>query len=105
MRGTSDIPLFDPRSMVAIIPSRPKQKISKQVSIYDFGPTMLELLGLEYSPKFPFGVSMFSKKVGLVPDPTHFQYIYAFFGDPMNWKGRAHCRESQSGFCRDTSDD
>jgi phosphoglycerol transferase MdoB-like AlkP superfamily enzyme len=104
MRGTSDIPLFDPRSMVVIVPTRPRQRISKQVSIYDFGPTMLDLIGLNYRPKFPFGVSMFSKKIGLTPDPTHFKYIYDFFRSEMKWSDKAECRVNQTGFCRNTAE-
>jgi phosphoglycerol transferase MdoB-like AlkP superfamily enzyme len=104
MRGARDITFFEPRSLVAMVPSRSHQLITKRVSIYDFGPTILDLIGLDYGPKFPFGVSIFSKKVGVVPDATHFQFIHNYFKDGMKWGDKGRCRKNKDGmgFCRDT---
>jgi phosphoglycerol transferase MdoB-like AlkP superfamily enzyme len=103
MTGTHrDVKLFDPRYIVVIFPMRPKQIISKIVTIYDFAPTLMDLLGIEYFPKFPFGTSIFSQKLGTPPTPPHFQFIYNYFRDSMNWQSEVKCNEGDAGFCRTT---
>jgi arylsulfatase A-like enzyme len=96
------IRLFDPRHIVAMFPIGPKQIVSKPLTIYDFAPTLMDIIGIEYQPKFPFGASMFSPIPGTAPTTPHFQFIYNNFSRLMNWKDEARCTEGDSGFCRAT---
>jgi hypothetical protein len=103
MSGTfRGVTLLEPRFMWAMLPFGPKQEITKKVSVYDFAPTLMDLLGIDYEPKFPFGTSMFAPKPGLVPDPTHFQFIYDHFSTSMKWNGSSQCVIGEGKFCRNT---
>ena len=66
------------RSLNIIIPTRPKHLIEKKVSIYDLTPTFLDLLDIEYSPKFIFGESLLSNKVGSGISLKWIQYSHFF---------------------------
>ena len=49
----------------------------KQGVIYDIGPSILDMLGFEYTPKYPFGRSLF--KPGYerrVPSSVHMKHFY-----------------------------
>ena len=49
----------------------------KQYVIYDIGPSILDMLGFEYTPKYPFGRSLF--KPGYekrVPSSVHIKHFY-----------------------------
>jgi hypothetical protein len=61
------------------------------VSIYDVGPTILKLLGIEYEPKMPFGADMFSNATGRPPKTEDFQTIYDMFTSEMNWRKNVSC--------------
>jgi phosphoglycerol transferase MdoB-like AlkP superfamily enzyme len=103
MSGTyGAVRFFDPRYMVALFPTGPKKLVSKKSSIYDFAPTLLEVMGIEVYPPFPFGTSLFNEKVGMVPEPAHLQYIYDFFGNSMQWNQTAQCVVGKTRFCRMT---
>jgi phosphoglycerol transferase MdoB-like AlkP superfamily enzyme len=96
------IKLFEPRFVTAMFPLRPAQVIKKPLTIYDFAPTLMDVMEIDYEPKFPFGASIFSQKVGTAPGASHFQYIYRHFRDLMNWETQARCSVGSSGFCRRT---
>jgi hypothetical protein len=96
------IKLFEPRFITAMFPLRPAQVIKKQLTIYDFAPTLMDVMGIDYEPKFPFGASVFSQKVGTAPGASHFEYIYNHFRNLMNWERQARCSVGASGFCRTT---
>jgi hypothetical protein len=85
------VQLFEPRYLTAMLPLRPRELLTKKMSIYDFAPTLLELVGIDYEPKFPFGTSFFALKSGLLPDPTHFQFIYNFFRTALAWNESTEC--------------
>jgi hypothetical protein len=88
--------------MTAILASRKKRLITKKGSIHDFAPTMLDLLDVDYSPRFPFGTSLLAPKIGLAPDFTHFKFIYDFFRKAMKWNATVECDLGHKGFCRTT---
>jgi hypothetical protein len=92
------IHLYEPRYIFGGMPLRPPLLITKRISMYDIAPTIMELAGVEYEPKFPFGASVFSSKVGTVPTQSHLQFIYSNFVKIMNWNPNAVCDEL---FCRD----
>jgi phosphoglycerol transferase MdoB-like AlkP superfamily enzyme len=94
--------LLEPRYLTALIPFRPRQLITKQSSIYDFAPTLLDSIGVDFEPPFPFGASLFSDRVGIVPDPAHLQFIYDFFSESMQWNQTARCVIADNRFCRVT---
>lgn len=57
-----------------------RNAITKKTSIYDIAPTYMKLVGIkDYSPQFPFCKSIFSSKIGNVPNNRHFKFIYDFF--------------------------
>jgi phosphoglycerol transferase MdoB-like AlkP superfamily enzyme len=92
------IQLYEPRYIYGGMPLRPRKLITKRISIYDVAPTIMELAGVEYEPKFPFGASIFSSKVGAVPTQSHLQFIYSNFVKIMNWNPKVVCDRD---FCRD----
>jgi hypothetical protein len=96
------IKLFEPQYMTAILASRKKRLITKKASICDFAPTLLDLLDVDYSPRFQFETSLLAPKVVLAPDFTHFKFIYDFFREAMNWNATIQCNPGQKGFCRTT---
>lgn len=69
--------LFEmPRKLALFFPYMKKQEITKQTSLYDMIHTLMKLLEIEYSPKFPFGTDLFSENVGSVPQKNDFAQIY-----------------------------
>jgi hypothetical protein len=71
---------------------------SKALSYYDFAPTILEYLGIDYSPRFPFGADIFSDKVGSVPNLDDMKLIYGIVSGDIDFK-KIQCLGS-SGFCQ-----
>jgi membrane-anchored protein YejM (alkaline phosphatase superfamily) len=94
------IKLHKPRSLVLCFPYHAKKVITKKVTLYDLAPTVLQMLGVEYSPKFPFGADLFSEEVGKPPNVAGFQTFYDMVTDRMGWYGSVTCRGSR-GFCRE----
>jgi phosphoglycerol transferase len=73
-----------------------RAQFGKTMSYYDFAPTIMDLLKIEYSPRFPFGESLFGEKSGPVPTITDLQFIYqVMFGNGHN----ATCH-GRPGMCR-----
>lgn len=67
----------DPRDLLMFFPYLPKRTIHKQVSLYDIAPTLLDMMGIEYFPPFPFGANMLNEQsVGTFPKNDEFNYIY-----------------------------
>jgi hypothetical protein len=46
------------------------------MSYYDFAPTILDVLEINYEPRFPFGESLFGDKAGQTPIVADMQFIY-----------------------------
>jgi arylsulfatase A-like enzyme len=95
MKGTRRGPvvLREPRYITMVLPLHERRVISKIVSLYDIAPTIMDLAGIEYSPKFVFGSSVFSSNTGLVPSRMHLQFIYKYFSDDMRWSLDLRCGE------------
>jgi phosphoglycerol transferase MdoB-like AlkP superfamily enzyme len=91
--------LHEPRSLVLAFPYHKKQVIEKPVSVYDLGPTILKMLGVDCSPRFPFGSDLFAEEIGLVPTVADMQTIYDFFTTEMNWDNNMTCWNGEKGFC------
>ena len=53
-----------------------RSSLSQPRSYYDLAPTILELLGVTYSPPFPFGSTLLSPEVGPVPSTNDLMQIY-----------------------------
>jgi hypothetical protein len=73
------IPLFkDPRRLFVMFPFAPKRYISKQVTLYDITPTLLDLAGIQYAPKQPFGGNVVHAPNG-IPSNKDYDAIYQRF--------------------------
>jgi hypothetical protein len=69
------------RNLSIIFPWRPqddlwKRGTEKLLTYYDFAPTIMNMLGLEYWPPFPFGSDIFGETSGDVPETVDLQYLY-----------------------------
>ena len=87
---TKCIKIKEPRLLSAFFPYLPHKIVDKKASLYDLAPTILDLLDVEYSPKFPHGVNLFSKEVGRVPDDKSYDFIYTYFSGFMDgrWENK-----------------
>jgi hypothetical protein len=90
--------LHEPRALVLCFPYRERRNITKEVTLYDLAPTIMEELGVDYKPTFPFGAHLFSEKVGRPPSLPDFQMIYNMMTTQMGWDGNITCRGGK-GFC------
>ncbi len=61
--------------MAYLILSRPPEKIQKAVTLYDIAPTILDSLGLDYSPRFPFVGNIYDSNVYKPPTNTEYAYL------------------------------
>jgi phosphoglycerol transferase MdoB-like AlkP superfamily enzyme len=62
---------------------------------YDFAPTILDVLEIDYEPRFPFGESLFGDKAGQTPTVADMQFIdEMIFGK----NSKATCR-GRPGVC------
>lgn len=67
----------EPRKMLMFFPYLEKRVIHKQVTLYDIAPTILDMMGLEYFPPFPYGSNLFEEETpGTFPVNDEFNYIY-----------------------------
>ena len=78
---------FENRSLTVMIPTRPKKMISKKATIYDIGPTFLDLIGVEIDPPFIFGESLLSNKIGMGVNATFVKYLYEYFNNKFKFDG------------------
>jgi phosphoglycerol transferase MdoB-like AlkP superfamily enzyme len=99
-----DLDLGAERNLTVVMPFREqdekwKKAIRKSAfSYYDFAPTVLELLGIDYWPPFPFGADFFGEAVGDVPSEDDMRFIYSLAtGDA---KGESIKCVSSSGLCK-----
>jgi phosphoglycerol transferase MdoB-like AlkP superfamily enzyme len=91
-----------PRQLAVFLPFRPQNRVwkvaqnTRKLSYYDFAPTILDLLEVDYSPDFVFGKSMFGQKSGSVPSRNDLVFLYevAIGADPRN----ATCHD-RAGLC------
>ena len=71
---------------------------SKEVTYYDLAPTIMDLLGVEYSPPFPFGSSMIRPGKGYAPVTDDLKHIYQIIRG-TNSLEQVTCH-GKPGFCR-----
>jgi phosphoglycerol transferase MdoB-like AlkP superfamily enzyme len=90
------------RNLSMIFPWRKQDELWKRgqkkfSSLYDFAPTILDLLGVKYEPPFPWGANVFGKESGTVPTEADFRFIYGMTtGD---YTGRTAMCARRKGFC------
>jgi phosphoglycerol transferase MdoB-like AlkP superfamily enzyme len=91
------------RNLTIFLPLRPqdekwrKAQEEKTMSYYDFAPTVMELLEIDYSPPFPFGKDLLGTEPGGLPTVDDMKVIYGLAtGDLTNETAR--CR-GEIGFC------
>jgi phosphoglycerol transferase MdoB-like AlkP superfamily enzyme len=91
------------RNMTIFLPLRPqdekwqKAQNGKRMSYYDFAPTIMELLGIDYAPPFPFGKDILGSQQGELPNLDDLQLIYGMAtGDVRNETARCL---GAVGFC------
>ena len=84
------IKIKEPRLLTAFFPYMPHNVSHKNASLYDLTPTILELLNISYSPKFPHGVNLFSDQIGRVPDDDTYNFVFTYFSKTMRdkWKDK-----------------
>lgn len=66
------------RKLVILFPFMKKNMITKPITYYDIAPTLLDLLGIKYHPKFPFGENIFNDKIGTFPKTAEINFLYDF---------------------------
>lgn len=102
MKGTTyGLTLTEPRYLNIFWPYREKYISKKRASIFDLGPTILDVLNIQYAPTFPFGNSLFKKDSGIVPNMKSYQMIFNIFSNEMKWKEPPKCG-NYTGFCDNT---
>ena len=74
-----------------------KSSLSQPRSYYDLAPTILQFLGVEYSPPFPFGSTLLSPEVGPVPTTNDLMQIYKHVTGHSTFD-RVRCL-GRAGFC------
>ena len=67
------------RNMSIIFPYRTQNLINKTVTIYDIMPSVLDELGIDYQPKFPFGRPVTDPEPGHHPKPSTIDYLWDYF--------------------------
>lgn len=74
-----------------------KVSSSQAHTYYDISPTIIDLLGIDHSPPFPFGSSMMKPGKGLIPVTNDLKQIYRLVtGNESLAQVRCH---GTSGFC------
>jgi phosphoglycerol transferase MdoB-like AlkP superfamily enzyme len=91
------------RNLTVLMPLRPqdekwRQAQSKSMTYYDLAPTILEMLGISYSPPFPFGQDMLGPLTGKKPSLTELKMIYSITSGDMI-ADSVRCK-NKSGFCQ-----
>lgn len=79
MMWLNGLKVVEPRYLPIIIPYREVIEINRSISIYDLSHTIFDLLELDFSPKFPFGASLFGKTQGTVPKQDDFRFLFSLF--------------------------
>jgi hypothetical protein len=74
-----------PRSLFFAIPTFPKQEMNKTATIWDYGPTILDILGVDYKPKFLFGRSIFGNESSRLLTSAEEAEIYKYFSQ-LSWE-------------------
>jgi len=89
------------RNLTILLPLRPQDDSStralrKSLTYYDHPPTVLNLLGIDASPPFPFGADIFGEKEGAFPGPDDLQIMYEAMAGSTKF---ARCRRAK-GLCQ-----
>jgi phosphoglycerol transferase MdoB-like AlkP superfamily enzyme len=92
------------RNLSIFLPLRPQDgkwrraQEGKEMSYYDFAPTVLELLEIDYAPPFPFGADLLGTRQGKVASLEDLRLIYGIaIGDIRNKTVTCH---GDAGFCQ-----
>ncbi|OHT00667.1 hypothetical protein TRFO_32576 [Tritrichomonas foetus] len=97
--GSIDYAYGTDRTLSVLFPFHEKNEYleNKPITYYDIAPTILDMLGIQYKPQFPFGYSIFSENEGEPPSIDDIKFIYNYVtGDITNQK--VYCGY-QKGFC------
>jgi phosphoglycerol transferase MdoB-like AlkP superfamily enzyme len=80
-----------PRNLTVFMPLRLQEgkwrraQFGRTMSYYDLAPTVMDLLEIDYSPRFPFGENLFGENAGRIPAVAEMQFIYEMiFGTNTN---------------------
>jgi phosphoglycerol transferase MdoB-like AlkP superfamily enzyme len=86
--GKVDGKVMRDRNLTLFFPTRPQdmeleESLKKKtiMTYYDIAPTVMNLLGVEYSPPFPFGADFFGTAVGSYPSD-----VGLCQGTPEDWR-------------------
>jgi hypothetical protein len=79
-----------------VVLSRTDGEIAKNATLFDVPPTLLDVVGLEAEPKFPFGGSLFDDLVYRPPGKKEFARLLKELGGS---KRDISCF-GEAGFCR-----
>jgi hypothetical protein len=90
--------IYDSRKLIVLFPFRPPRRITKPSTYYDLPPTILDILGVQYSPPFPFGASLFSNAVGVFPKDRDFQFMHNLYSGYTGQSCNISCA-GKAGFC------
>jgi membrane-anchored protein YejM (alkaline phosphatase superfamily) len=100
--GRKTITLHEPRALVLCFPYHERRNVTKQVTLYDLAPTIMDLLGIEYSPPFPFGENLFSRIIGKPPTAADFQVLYEIANARLRWGNSTVTCMGKTGYCTET---
>jgi phosphoglycerol transferase len=73
-----------------------RAQFGRTMSYYDIAPTIMDLLEIDYSPRFPFGESLLGAKEGGTPTLSDLTFIYHQI---FRKRGEGSCR-GRPGMCR-----
>lgn len=93
----------DPRTLFWHFPFEKDKVITKPVTLYDFSPTLLDLLGYVVDPEFTFGKSILKEEPGSFPQNKEFNMIYTFFKNIISIQSKEIQCGGKTGFCNDTN--
>jgi hypothetical protein len=90
------------RNLTLIFPFRKqddkwRRAAQKPLTYYDVVPTILELLEIDYSPKFPFGADIFGPDIGRPPAFEDQKAIYDIAMAQVNTANRAWTQAKKNG--------
>lgn len=67
------------RHMFALFPFEKPQRVDKRILHFDIAPTILDLLDIEYSPRFPYGRSIREQEESQLPTEQEYNYLLGMF--------------------------
>lgn len=99
MYGNSNGVYEPPRKLSMFMPYEMKKDINKETTLYDVAPTIMDMLGIEYWPKFPFGTNLYSINIGQYPQQEDFSIIYNILHNTIDKNSKNITCSGNKGFC------